>query len=647
MPDLPSAKSGAKLQKNDDTAKYTIEKFANAKKKNYICTHNPHKINMKKIFTVLIFLSMAICSMQARKPKTVTLKFIETTDVHGMFFPTNYLTGKPVSGSMARVSSYIKEQRGLFGSNVILLENGDILQGQPTNYYWNYKDTQDENIAASVVNYLSYDVQVFGNHDIETGHKCYDKWANEVKCPSIAANMINTATGQPYTKPYSIITRNDVKIAILGMVTAAIPNWLSEDIWSGICFEEMVSSTRKWVKYLKENEKPDVIIGLFHSGLKGGIETDEYEENATLEVAQRVHGLDVIFYGHDHQSNCGFIRQFEEKTDDNPFYFIAKDGNISSPVSLSKTDSVLIVDPANNAQRVGEATITLTMEDGKVTSKKITGQLVSMKSYPVDEDYMNFFADDIQRLQTYTTKQIGTFETSINMSEAFFGSSAFIDLVLNLQQKITGADIAFSAPLLMNATINAGPVTTADMFNLYKYENKLYVIKMTGAEIKNYLEMSYALWTNQMKSPDDHILLFDDENKERTNGLKNFFYNFDSACGIDYTVDVTKPEGQKVNILRMSNGQPFETDKWYKVAVNSYRGNGGGELLTKGAGIAREDLDSRIIYRSELDQRHYLAEEIRKLGTVNPKPNNNWRFIPEDIVAPAIQRDRELLFKKK
>ena len=150
-----------------------------------------------------------------------------------------------------------------------------------------------------------------------------------------------------------------------------------------------------------------------------------------------------------------------------------------------------------------------------------------------------------------------------------------------------------------------------------------------------------------MKSSDGHLLLFDIKDNERNSGLKNLFFNFDSAAGIDYTVDVTKPEGQKINILKMSNGQPFEADKWYKVAVNSYRGNGGGELLTKGAGIPKAEIPSRIISRSELDQRHYLAEEIRKQGTINPKPNNNWRFIPEDLVAPAIQRDRELLFNKK
>ena len=602
---------------------------------------------MKKLTILFISLIMSVCSTNAKKPKTVTLKFIETTDVHGMFFPTNYTTGKAVGGSMARVSSYVKSQRTTYGNNLILLDNGDILQGQPTNYYWNFIDTQDENIAASVVNYMGYDAQTFGNHDIETGHNCYDKWNREVKCPILAANMINAETGNPYTNPYKIIVREGIKIAILGMTTPAVPNWLSESLWSGIRFEEMVSCTRKWVKTIKEKENPDLIIGLFHSGLKGGITNDEYDENATLAVALRVHGLDAIFYGHDHLSNFGFIRQYEEKTDDYPFYFITKDGGPSSAVSLSKTDSVLIVNPGSNAYNVGEATITLTMQNNKVVSKKITGQLVSMKSMPIDEEYMNYFADDIRRLQEYTTKKIGTFESSMNMGDAFFGSSAFIDFIHNIQMKTTGADISFTGPLAINTTINAGTVTTADMFNLYKFENTLYVIQMTGAEIKNYLEMSYGQWTNQMKSSDDHILLFDDQNNERNHGFKNFYGNFDSACGIDYTVDVTKPEGQKVNILKMSNGLPFDTTKMYKVAINSYRGNGGGELLTKGAGIPKEELKSRILSQTELGQRHYLAEEIQKQGSVNPKPNNNWRFIPENLVAPAIQRDRELLFGKK
>jgi 2',3'-cyclic-nucleotide 2'-phosphodiesterase/3'-nucleotidase len=101
-----------------------------------------------------------------------------------------------------------------------------------------------------------------------------------------------------------------------------------------------------------------------------------------------------------------------------------------------------------------------------------------------------------------------------------------------------------------------------------------------------------------------------------------------------------------VHILQMSNGQPFDEKKWYKVAINSYRGNGGGELLTKGAGIPKDSLESRIIYRSPRDQRWYLMEAIKKMSTIDPKPNHNWKFVPEAWTKKAAERDRQLLFGK-
>lgn len=184
------------------------------------------------------------------------------------------------------------------------------------------------------------------------------------------------------------------------------------------------------------------------------------------------------------------------------------------------------------------------------------------------------------------------------------------------------------------------------MFNLYKFENQLYTMKLSGEEIRKHLEMSYDLWVNTMKSPDDHIMLLDNtsSNDNQRSGFKNMTFNFDSAAGIIYTVDVTKPDGSKVNIISMADGSPFDEKKIYKVAVNSYRGNGGGELLTLGAGIPKEKLDERIIARTEHDQRWYLMKEIERLGNISPKANNNWKFIPEEWAKPAIERDRKIIF---
>ena len=126
---------------------------------------------------------------------------------------------------------------------------------------------------------------------------------------------------------------------------------------------------------------------------------------------------------------------------------------------------------------------------------------------------------------------------------------------------------------------------------------------------------------------------------------QNYSFNFDSASGIIYTVDVTKPQGEKITITSMADGSPFRMDKIYKVALNSYRGNGGGELLTKGSGIPQEDLKDRIIFSTDKDLRFYLMNYIEKKGTMNPKALNQWKFVPEKWTVPAAQRDSEYLFR--
>ncbi|MBO4531325.1 MAG: bifunctional metallophosphatase/5'-nucleotidase, partial [Paludibacteraceae bacterium] len=366
-----------------------------------------------------------------------------------------------------------------------------------------------------------------------------------------------------------------------------------------------------------------IVIGLFHSGKEGGIITPEYDEDASIKVAKEVPGFDIVLYGHDHTRHHDIIT------------------NIAG-------QEVVCLDPANNANSVADVSINLTMKRKKVVDKLITGGLVNMNDQPVDEAYMQHFQPRIDEVNNFVNRKIGEFKSSIYTRDCYFGSSAFNDLILNLELQITNADIAFNAPLSFNASIKEGPIYMSDMFNLYRYENQLYVMRLTGEEIRKHLEMSYDLWVNTMQSPDDHLLLLDEQTTgdQQRLGFKNFSFNFDSAAGIDYEVDVTKPDGQKVHILQMSNGQPFDEKKWYNVAVNSYRGNGGGELLTHGAGIPRDSLESRIIWRSEKDQRYYLMKEIEKQQVMDPQPNNNWRFVPEEWVKPAAERDRKLLFKQ-
>lgn len=586
---------------------------------------------MRTAFLSAIMAAMLTLSVQAQQTsKTVTLKVIETSDVHGHFFPWDFMEGRPLKGTLTRANSYINRERQKYGNNLLLIDNGDILQGQPCVYWSNFVMPEDENLAARVINYMKYDAETVGNHDIEPGHKVYDKWIREVRCPLLGANIVKeeckNGEANPqsiYTglQPYSVHMKDGVKICVIGMLTPAIPNWLNKSIWKGIEFEEMVSCARKWIKYIQENEKPDLIFGLFHSGKDGGIVTPDYEENATAAVAREVPGFDVIFFGHDHQVHNEWITDKEGK-------------------------QVLIIDPSCWVKNVAEANIVLTIQDGKVVNKDIKGVIVNVEDEIIDEQMLAHFQKDIDAVKAYVGQKIGCFKSPIYTRDSFFGNSAFTDLIHNLQLQITNADISLTAPLAFNSTIKAGDVTMADMFKLYRFENLLFTLRMTGEEVRKHLEYSYDMWTNTMISPDDHALRLNADSKDdqQRTGFQYYTFNFDSACGIDYEVDLTKPDGQKVKILRMSNGEPFDEKKWYKVAMNSYRANGGGELLTLGAGIPKDSLEARVIFHTDRDQRHYLTEEIRKMGTLDPKPNNNWKFVPEAWAKPALERDRKLLF---
>ena len=575
-------------------------------------------------------MSLTLTAAAQPATKTVRLKVIETSDVHGHFFPYDFMEKKPIKGTLVRANSYIKKQRAQYGDNLLLIDNGDILQGQPCVYWSNYVMPENENLAATVINYMKYDAETVGNHDVEPGHKVYDKWIREVRCPLLGANIVKeeckngAASPQSiYTglKPYSVHYKDGVKICIIGMLTPAIPHWLNKSVWKGIEFEEMVSCARKWVKYIKEQERPDLIFGLFHSGLNGGIKTAEYEEDATESVAREVPGFDIIFFGHDHQVHNEWITNKEGQR-------------------------VLCIDPSCYVKNVAEAEIELTYEKGRLTKKDIKGEIVNVLDEEIDQEMLTHFQPTIDQVKAYVDRKIGRFENPVYTRESFFGNSAFTDLIHNLQLQISKADISFNAPLAFNTTIKAGDVTQADMFKLYRFENLLFVLRMTGEEVRKHLEFSYDMWGNTMTSPDNHALRLNADSKDdqQRTGFQYYTFNFDSAAGIDYEVDLTKPDGQKVRILQMSDGKPFDEKKWYKVVMNSYRANGGGELLTLGAGIPQDSLESRVLFHTELDQRYYLTEEIHKMGTVNPQPNHNWRFVPEEWTKPALERDRRLLF---
>ena len=578
---------------------------------------------MKRFYFFLgwiFFLTGAVLAQD----KIVKLKIIETSDIHGNYYPYDFILRHEAAGSLARVYEFVQKEREAYKDNLLLLDNGDILQGQPCAYYYNYIDTISPHLAAEVLNYMKYNAGNMGNHDVETGRAVFDRWAGDCNFPILGANIIDTVTGKTHFKPYEVLERDGVKIVVLGMITPAIPVWLSENLWKGLRFDDMEETARKWMKIIREKENPDLVIGIFHAGQDALLMGGKYRENASLEVACNVPGFDIVLMGHDHTRELKKIKNVEG-------------------------DSVLIMDPASKGGVVANADVTLKLRKGKVVEKHISGVLTEMKNYTANKDFMARFAPQFSDVRDFVSKKIGSFTETISTRPAYFGSSAFIDLIHMLQLEITNAEISLAAPLSYDTEISKGDVFVSDMFNLYKYENMLYTMKLSGKEIKDALEMSYDLWTNQMKSPDDHLLLLREKRREGATdraSFKNFSFNFDSAAGIIYTVDVTKPKGEKVTITSMADGTPFSLDKMYKVALNSYRGNGGGELLTKGSGISQDELKDRILYSTDKDLRYYLMQYIEKKGVIEPHALGLWKFIPEEWVEPAAKRDYEYLFGK-
>lgn len=574
----------------------------------------------KNHFILSIFLLMN--TLTWGQQQKVNLKLVQTSDVHGNYFPYDFILSHDAAGSLSRVYSYVRQERKEYNDRLILLDNGDILQGQPTAYYYNYIDTTATHLCAAMMNFMDYDAGNMGNHDIETGRTVFDRWASDCDFPILGANIIETATEQPHFKPYIILERDGIKIAILGMITPAIPAWLSENLWRGLRFDDMEETARHWMTVIREQEKPDLVIGIFHAGRNAYVMNGKYNENASADIARRIPGFDIVMMGHDHALAC-------EK------------------VINAEGDSVLIINPANNASVISSVDVKLTLQDGHVTQKEISGELVRMDSYEPDAEFISHFASQRKDVEQFVSKRIGRFTESISTRPAYFGPSAFIDLIHQLQLAISGADISLAAPLSFDAEIKAGDIFVNDMFSLYKYENMLYTMSLSGKEIRGALEMSYALWTNRMKSADDPLLLLRTQPREGAADravFQNPSYNFDSATGILYTVDVTKPEGEKVHILSMADGTPFDETRMYKVAVNSYRGNGGGELLTKGAGIPQDELEKRILSSTDKDLRYYLMKYIEQQQTISPKALNQWRFIPETWTKTASQRDYNKLF---
>jgi 2',3'-cyclic-nucleotide 2'-phosphodiesterase/3'-nucleotidase len=579
---------------------------------------------MKRFILALSGIAAMLVSCCGPKDGEYTFRLLTTNDVHGRYYDSLYVDGR-TNNSLMNVSWYVDSLRKAEGKeNVILLDAGDCLQGDNAAYYFNYVDTASPHLYARMVDHIGYDAVIVGNHDIETGHPVYDRIDAQMKAPFLAANAIRTDDGKPYFQEYVTLKRHGLNITIIGFTNPNIKNWLSPLLWEGMEFKSLLPFAQETVDRITAKEKSDVVIVATHSGTGKG--DGSQLESQGLDLLNSLEGVDFVVCAHDHR-----------------------------PVVIDR-DGIVLINAGSHCRNLGLGTVTVKVENGKVVSKSVSAGLLPVDKSKVDEKMRSVFRPEYDEVKNFTLKEVGELKSDLRTRDAYRGMSDYVNLVHAVGLGCKPAQISFAAPLSFNGFVKAGTLVYNDLFTIYPYENQLFVLKMRGKEIKDYLEHSYDMWINTIDSADDRLLKIVNEPDPRTGQKRWSFvgrsYNFDSAAGLHYVVDVTRPAGERVKIMSLADGSPFSMDAEYNVAMTSYRASGGGGLMRHGAGIDTDKIDDRVVeYYPEIRELiyQYLQEHkvIDPAIVGDPALVGHWEFVPAELASKAMDRDMDLLFPKR
>lgn len=554
------------------------------------------------------------------KDGVYTFRILTTNDVHGHYFDSSYVSDR-TSGSLLSVAWHVDSIRVADGAgNVILIDDGDCLQGDNAAYYYNYVDTTSKHLFARMAEKIGYDAVVVGNHDIETGHPVYDRLVRTMDVPFLAANAIRTDNGEPYFQEFVTLERNGLNITVIGFTNPNIRNWLSPLLWEGMEFKSLLPFAQETVDRIKAQEKSDVVVVAVHAGTGKG--DGSVLENQGLDLFRSLKGVDFVVCAHDHR-----------------------------PV-VYQNDSICLINAGSHCRNLGYGTVTVKVEGGKVVEKTLSADLLALDKSKVDDDMRQEFRPEYEAVKAFTLKEVGELKSELRTRDSFCGMSDYMNLIHTLSLSCAPAQISFAAPLTFNGTVKAGTLVYNDLFTIYPFENQLFVVRMTGGEIKDYLEASYDRWINTLTPSEDHVLKISNKSDARTGqkrwSFDNMSFNFDSAAGIVYEVDVTKPRGERVVIKSLADGSAFDSAQTYNVAMTSYRASGGGGLLAE-IGIDTGKIDERVVeYHPEI--RNILYDYLTVNGSIDPEKIGDkavighWQFVPAAKAQKALAADMALMF---
>lgn len=547
----------------------------------------------------------------------VNLRIIATTDVHGRIFDMDILDGKERTGSLAKLASYLKKQRRE-NKNVLYLDAGDILQGSFEIYQDVTAQFERKSLAAQAYNVLGCDAVAFGNHDFAVGTSCYERFYDGTKFPILSSNVCFADYGD-FVPVCRMFEYKGLRVAVVGMTTPLTKYSIPSDRIAELEFRDMVETARFIVPRLREDKKADVIIGLLHSGFEGGRMDDEgVYENAVRRVVSEVAGFDVIIFGHDHTPRC-------------------------LKLADCNGDSVLLINPGPYAHNAAVATVTADFRNSDKPEVLTSGYLEDITDEVPDNDFMKKLSGWYYDVINYADSVAGRITTSLEGRGVLWRESSAMDYVHSVQMAFNAAEISLASPVFTCSYIPAGDIRMRDLFALYQYENTMVSVMLKGSEVRDVLEYSAGLYYNTVKDANGNLLktrIDEGNGKKMPSTPSNYLI---TAAGINYEIDVTKPEGERVRVLSMNDGKPFDPDRYYRTTINSFLYGGTESALFKATGITHKSIVRRLEVSSSTDIRYYMITDFtlkRKAGKdVNIRNVCNWRLVPEDIVKGCLARD--------
>lgn len=571
-------------------------------------------------------LTMAPLSPAAAAPQAsddLTLTMLATTDLHGRVQNWDYFADRAYSErggfetGLAKVATVVDSVRAERGEeSVLVVDNGDFLQGTPLTYYYAKQEpvteTRVEHPMAAAYDAIGYDAQVVGNHEFNYGLDLLRAYEKDVDHPVLGANVLRDGTPRPYLKPYTIETmrvpgHRPVKVGILGLTTPGSAIWDKGNVEGRVTFQDMVEAAEKWVPVV--DRKADVVVVLSHAGVGG---TSSYgpevpTENPSDVIARTVPGIDAMVVGHTHR-------------------------NAPSQVVTNEVtgEEVLLTQPYRWGATVSQVDIDLEQVRGRWDVVGTSATALSTTGVAESREVLDATAEAHATTVAYVNQVVARSAQELSAVTSRYEDTAILDFIQDVQTDtvaaaLEGTDradlpvLSIAAPFSREAVFPAGDVTIRDIAGLYIYDNTLEAVELTGAQLEEYLEFSARYFQQVPATGDvDVETITNAPTAEAPTGTPD--YNFDILSGVGYGIDVAQPVGSRIVDLTYE-GQPVADDARFVVAVNNYRRSGGGGFPH----IAT----APVVYDEQLEIRQLLIERAQAVGVIDPAQFavENWQLL--------------------